>query len=303
MLFQEQRKQTSMNGNVYHFGIGRFECAVVNDGTFPYPQPSQLLFANAPSEQLAPFLEAHGIDADSWTEWVSCYPALLVNTGEELVLVDTGAGDFAPSTGRLIPQLRELDITPEDIGTVILTHGHPDHIGGAVNVDGEPAFPNARYVMAREEWAFWRSEPDLSSLQIGPHFIEVIRTVAQAKLPPLQDRMTLVDDGDEIVAGISVIAAPGHTPGHLALAIRSDGEELLYGSDVLVHPIHVEHPDWTTALDYSPSRAVVTRRKLLGRAAVDGVLVHSFHFPFPGLGRVVLEGAGWQWRSSAPVKL
>jgi glyoxylase-like metal-dependent hydrolase (beta-lactamase superfamily II) len=284
-----------MNGHVYRFRIGIFECVIVNDGTFFYPHPAQILFDDVPEERLTQALQEHEIDPAAWETYPSPYPSLLVKTGDQTILVDTGAGKLAPTTGQLLPNLRSIDVAPEEIDTVILTHGHPDHIGGNLDSTGKLAFANARYVMGREEWAFWASDPDLASLKI-PMFIEIIRSVAQAQLPPIRDRLTLVEDGDEIAPGIQVVAAPGHTPGHIALRITSEGEQLLWAVDTCIHPIHVEHPDWVSKADYLPHETVVTRRRLLGQAAVDRALVHMYHFPFPGLGHVVLQDGGWRWR-------
>jgi glyoxylase-like metal-dependent hydrolase (beta-lactamase superfamily II) len=284
-----------MHAHVYRFHIGTFECAIVNDGTFAYPHPAQLFFEDVPEEHLTQALQEHKIDPAAWETYLSPYPSLLVKTDDQIILVDSGAGGLAPTTGQLIPNLQSIGVTPEGIDTVILTHGHPDHIGGNLDSSGKPAFANARYVMGRDEWEFWAPDPDLASFKV-PMFTEVIRTVARTQLPPIQDRLTLVDDGDEVVPGIQVVAAPGHTPGHIALRITSAGEQLLWAVDTCVHPLHVEHPDWVTMIDYLPHETVVTRRRLLGQAAVDRALVHMYHFPFPGLGHVVLQDGGWRWQ-------
>lgn len=99
-----------------------------------------------------------------------------------------------------------------------------------------------------------------------------------------------------IVPGIHAVAAPGHTPGHMALAISSGGEQLLCISDTALHPIHVEHPDWCAVVDFAPQQVVTTRRRLFKRAANEKALVLGFHFPFPGLGHVIPKGDGWQWQ-------
>jgi glyoxylase-like metal-dependent hydrolase (beta-lactamase superfamily II) len=118
------------------FKVGAIQCTPVSDGSFPYP--ASLFFANVPRERLEEELRAHGLRTDEVTGTYTC---LLVSTGENKVLIDTGAGNMAPSTGELLANLEKAGTRASEIDTVILTHGHPDHIGGAVDPEGRPAFP------------------------------------------------------------------------------------------------------------------------------------------------------------------
>ena len=289
-----------MSAENYRFNVGSFEFIVVRDGTFAYPYPAKNVFinyfVNAPRDRLRQVLGEHNLDPEQWEQYVSPYSALLISTGQRRVLVDTGAGGLAPTTGKLIPNLKAEVIAPEDIDTVILTHGHPDHIGGNIDREGKPAFPNARYVMWKDEWDFWTSEPNLEELKIDEHGKEVLAMVARNNLLPIQDRLDLIDYETEIVPGIRAVAAPGHTPGHMAVAVASESEQLLDISDTVLHPIHLEESDWYSAVAFAPEEVVTTRRRLLNRAAAEKALVLAFHFPFPGLGRVVQKGEGWQWQ-------
>jgi glyoxylase-like metal-dependent hydrolase (beta-lactamase superfamily II) len=288
-----------MNNETFRFETGKLECIAVSDGTLTYtpptfPPPATLLFTNAPRERLEQVLREHNLQPEQWGEWTSPYICLVVNTGDHLVLVDTGADGLTPTTGRLLQNLKAEGIVPEKIDTVILTHGHPDHIGGNTDAQGKPAFPNARYVMWKDEWDFWTSEQ--AEQRLDEHVRELLLKFARENLPPIQGQVDLFDRDTEIVPGIRAVAAPGHTPGHMALEISSEGEQLLCISDAALHPIHLEHPEWHTAVDFDPKRVVTTRRRLLGKAAARKALALAFHFPFPGLGRVVQKGEGWQWQ-------
>jgi len=288
-----------MSKETFQFDVGKLKCITVSDGNLTYvpptfPPPATLLFANAKRELLEQVLLEHNLQPKQWVEWTSPYICLLVNTGDHLVLVDTGAGSFAPTTGRLLQNMQAEGIGPGDIDTVILTHGHPDHLGGNTDAEGKPAFPNALYVIWKDEWEFWTSEQ--AEQRLDEHVREILIRFARKNLPPLQGKIDLLDRETEIVPGIRAIAAPGHTPGHMALEISSQGEQLLCISDAALHPIHLEQPEWYAVVDFDPQEVVSTRRRLLDRAAARKAMVLAFHFPFPGLGHIVQKGDVWQWQ-------
>jgi glyoxylase-like metal-dependent hydrolase (beta-lactamase superfamily II) len=292
-------RRVTMNTDIFRFKLGDFDCVAVSDGTHTYapptfPPPAIFLFANAPKERLEPVLREHNLQPEQWLEWTSPYICLAVNTGKHQVLVDTGADGLAPSTGKLVQNLKAVGIAPEHIDTVILTHGHPDHIGGNTDSEGKLTFPDARYVMWKGEWDFWTSGQ--AETKLDEHVRERQLKFARRNLPPIQGRLKLVDCETEITPGIRALAAPGHTPGQMALAISSRGKQLLCVSDVVLHPIHLEQPEWCAGTDFSPQQVVATRRRLLKRAVTQSALVLAFHFPFPGLGHVMRKGEAWQWQ-------
>ncbi len=282
-----------MAGEAYTFEIGSIRCAPVSDGSLPYPP--NWFFANVPQQRLEEELRAHGLRTD---EIAGTYTCLLVLTGKNKVLIDTGAGKIAPSTGELLVNLEKAGARPTEIDTVILTHGHPDHIGGTVDAEGKPTFPNARYLMWKDEWEFWTSqEPDLSAVQL-PEEIKtgLILGTARRCLPPLRQQIELVEKESEVVPGIHVLPAPGHTPGHTAVAVSSGRDSVLHIADAVLHPILMEQPAWRAVFDLDQDRAAETRRQLLDRAAADKTKVMAYHFPFPTLGQVISRRAGgWQW--------
>ena len=282
-----------MDTETYRFKVGTFECIAVSDGTFAYPDHS--FFVNAPKERLEQVLREHNLQPG---EIIAPWICLWINTGQHRVLVDTGGGaGLLTSVGKLLPNLQAEEIKALDIDTVILTHGHPDHIGGNTDAEGKPVFSNARYVMWKDEWEFWTSDPDLAQLKVGEDLKQLMLALARKNLPPIQGQLYLVDRETEILPGIHAISAPGHTPGHMALTISSGSEQLLYISDAVLYPIHLEQPDWYPAFDLAPEQAMATRRQLLDRVATEEALVIACHFPFPGLGHVIQKGEAWWWQA------
>jgi glyoxylase-like metal-dependent hydrolase (beta-lactamase superfamily II) len=221
---------------------------------------------------------------------ITPFTFLSVKTDGGRFLVDTGAGDLYETAGKLPLSLQDAGISPQEIDTVIITHAHPDHIGGALDRSGDFLYPNARYVIRAEEWEFWFSR-EAESTAPGP-FVEVARD----RLSALESRTTLAADGDVISPGVSLLAAPGHTPGHTAVMFTSNSETLVYAADTALSPLHLRHPEWPVGLDIDTRTASVTRKRLADRAASEGWLVILQHFPpFPGLGRIRRNGEGWRW--------
>jgi len=274
----------------FRFKVGELDCLAVSDGT--YAPDAQLIFANAAEEELKQALEGHGLQGAEVPLWEAC---LLVRTNRHTVLVDTGMGrGRGPTTGRLLLNLEAEGIDPAEIDTVVLTHGHGDHIGGLTDGEGRLVFPHARYVMSREEWDFWMSAEGRPEMDEDmAHFLDV-------KLGPIAHRVELLENGGEIAPGVRVMDAAGHTPGHMMVEISAGRRKLLYTSDTLIHPLNLLYPDWYGAGEWDPQQAIVVRRGLLERAAREGLLLLAFHFPFPGLGYIRGSEEAWRWNPVLP---
>jgi glyoxylase-like metal-dependent hydrolase (beta-lactamase superfamily II) len=280
-----------LSSNVFRFKVGEFACLAILDDRCSYPP--EIFFSNVPRDRLRPLLAGYGKDE----EVEMCYICLFIHAGPHRVLVDTGMGPpgFRPAGGKLLEHLRGEGIEPDQIDTVILSHGHPDHIGGNLDEGGKPAFPNARYVMYEKEWEYWMSDPDLAELSLDPHFKEGILASARKNLSGIRGQIDLVRDADtEILPGIVAIATAGHSPGHMSLEILSNGERLLFLGDVFIHPIHIEDPEAIALVDHLPEAAITTRRRLFEKAVEEECLVMGPHFPFPGLGHIVRTAPWWQ---------
>jgi glyoxylase-like metal-dependent hydrolase (beta-lactamase superfamily II) len=118
-------------------------------------------------------------------------------------------------------------------------------------------------------------------------------------LPPLRKQIELVSKESEVVPGIHLLRAPGHTPGHMAVAISSENDAALDIGDAVIHLLLLEQTGWRPAVDLVPGQAADTRRRLLDRAAADRTKVMAFHFPFPAMGRITPgKSGGWHWEAA-----
>ena len=274
----------------WHFRLGRFRCIAIRDGG--HRGSADFLFCNAPQHEIAQALQSHTLAAD---QLVSSWTCLLVDTGENTLLVDTGIGSGIPDGGKLVTQLAQEGYSTEDIDLVFLTHGHGDHIGGCTDDHGKLTFSNARYVMGKTEYEFWMSNENLSTVSEG------MARFARKNLPAIRQRVELVEGGEEILPGIRAVEAFGHTAGHMGLEIQSEGEVLLHLADAALHELHVEFPQWYAPVDMQPEQVIATRHQVLERAATSGAKVLFYHFSFPSIGYVLRDEDTWRWRSVAEV--
>jgi glyoxylase-like metal-dependent hydrolase (beta-lactamase superfamily II) len=219
---------------------------------------------------------------------------LLINTGNQLVLFDTGDGGskmFGPKSGRQLANLKAAGIDPKDIDAVVLTHAHADHCWGIMSAGGAPNFPNAQIYMAQADFDFWTDEAKAKGDMMKP-MIEGTRR----HLLPNKDRLVFVKDGQEFLPGIQAMAAPGHTVGHMVYVITSDGKTLLNSGDIAHHAvISTQTPRVAFAYDTDGAQGVATRLKVFDMLAAQRMPFVSYHFPWPGVGYIAKQGDAYRY--------
>lgn len=274
----------------YRFMLGAFEVTVLSDGS--YTLPTDLLGTNVSRDEVRALLKTNYLDPD---ERISHVNIPLINTGDKLVLIDVGGGpNWMPTAGKLTENMEASGYAPEDVDMVVITHGHPDHIWGLIDDFDEGArFPNAEYVIAESEWDFWTTDKAASTL---PEGFQGFAIGAKKRLPVIADKTRRIKPGEEAMAGISTLDTPGHTLGHMSVAVTSKNDTLLVAADTMTHPfISFEHPGWWPRTDLDNAMAEKSRRTLLDMAATDRHLSLVYHLSFPGLGNVARSGSAYRW--------
>ncbi len=212
------------------------------------------------------------------------FAALLIESRDGVVLVDAGLGTRGADRGAglLLDELSGVGVGAGDVRTVIVTHGHADHVGGLVTSGGAPTFGQARHIVHRDEVAYWRSAA-ASALpgDAGGLARAAFGALAAAGL------LDEVDGDRRVATGVDLIATPGHTPGHVAVVV---GDALLWAGDAIVHPHNVVEPAWVSSADVDGDRNAATRELLLARAADDHLRLAAVHLPVTGRVRRIDDG-------------
>lgn len=284
---------STTNAGTYHFTIGDVTGIVLSDGWLE-SSPVQPTFA---SETSAGNVEKALSEAFLATDRVRLeLNTVVFRHGADTVLVDGGGGSLmGPSAGYLVARLKAAGIEPGDITHVVITHAHPDHVGGLLTDAGRPVFARARTVASADEVIFWTSKsPDLSTLRQDDQTKQFIISTAVKYLDALAP--SRISSEEEILPWLKAVPAAGHTPGHIALEINSGGEKLLHIADIAHHFIlNLVNPKWTSAFDAAPRLAVHTRKRIVGKAASERTRILGYHLPFPGLGHFRKQSGGFAW--------
>ncbi len=273
----------------YRFGLGQAEVTVVSDGPLPLGDPGSS-FLGVSKETVAKMLSDSFLPTDNV---VLEQNIPIVNFGERVVMFDTGMGfskAFGPTTGRLLASMKEAGIAPDAVDDIVCSHAHIDHIGGICSAEGKPLFPNARVHISQTDFDFWTDESKLG----GP--LKAFVAHARANLLPVRDKIVFFKSEQELLPGVTAIAAPGHTAGHHIFNVSSAGKSFAFLGDLTHHAVLLtENPRLEFAYDSDPKQAVQSRVRLLTSLAENKTPVMSFHFAWPGFGNLAKAGEGFRY--------
>ncbi len=273
----------------YRVMLGKFEVTALSDGTFNMPVDKLLqgIKPAAINKLLAEHFESSPLQTS--------VNAFLINTGSKLVLIDTGAGKFfGPTLGHVLKNLEASGYQPGQVDDVLLTHMHPDHLGGLLN-DGHMTFPNATVWVNKKDADYWLSPANMANAAKGRKgtFKDAMAAVKPYKAAGHFKTFT---GKETLLPGIRSLPEPGHTPGHTGYLVTSEGETMLVWGDIIhVQAVQFHHPSVTIAYDSNPAEARATRLKLLPWVAKKKILVAGAHLAFPGLGHVRKVKHGYRW--------
>lgn len=293
-LAQAQAAPLQLNGNVghYRFQVGDIAATVLSDGNIS--GPTTVYAGDAPEQELHAVLRNAFLPTDMMTLNMNI---LLLELGGRRILLEAGAGQtMGPNGGRLFENLRAIGLSAEDIDLIVISHTHPDHVGNLRAADGSRAFPRATVMIPADDWAFFvTQDPDLSYMPVPEDFRQRFAANIRQSVEPWLNDVELYEAGQEIVPGLTTIPAIGHTPGMANFLVQSGDQQLLLTADLAYHPVVNIDNNWRPGPDRDQETAAQSRRRIFDMAAADGVLVLGFHYPFPGLGRILRTDTGYAW--------
>lgn len=290
--FAQENKDLAINRitppDTHLFKVGDFQVMVIKDGARASGNPGETFGTDQSAETVGRLLTDNFLPADGY---VNSFAPVLIDTGSEIILFDTGFGKAgrAQGTGRLVEGMAAAGYMPEDVSIVVLTHMHGDHIGGLME-DGNPAFPKARYIAGEAEYDFWTDAARAGTPAEGN------QKAVLTNVKPNAEKMTFLKDGGEVVSGITAILAAGHTPGHMIFNVESQGRRLLLTADTANHfVLSLQRPDWEVRFDMDKAKAAETRKKVFDMVATDRIAFLGYHMPFPAVGFVEKLDTGYRF--------
>ncbi len=294
---------TNLNSRLLHISpkyfvinVGENKCTILEDLVYNYgPQD---FFSNVEQVELNKALK-NGYSLKE-NKIPSPFNLMLIENKNRKILIDTGIGYSEKPyligesefiwKGKLMALLNEINIKASQITDVVITHFHPDHIGGIYSQNGDLNFPNAVFHLPRKEYEYWLSNEANNQPSYFHLFIN-------KNIKPLSHNSIsfIAQDFQEITPELIAVKAPGHTKGQIALIIGKEKDQVLFISDAFLHPLHIENLNWQTNYDQDHKIAKMTRLKLIDLAYNNEMRINAFHFDFPGMGRIVRHKNNSKW--------
>eukprot|EP01025_Chloroclados_australasicus_P008510 TRINITY_DN1302_c4_g1_i1.p1 TRINITY_DN1302_c4_g1~~TRINITY_DN1302_c4_g1_i1.p1 ORF type:complete len:317 (+),score=38.14 TRINITY_DN1302_c4_g1_i1:116-952(+) len=269
------------NTRVYNFMLGEMPCTIVNDGVQSLPMAG-----------VYPNISEKAIEVNTGylhhpTTTVNAYTnALLCQSGDKLVLIDTGSFKYIPGlppdTGKLVEILQSIDVQPEDIDVILISHGHADHYFGLYNDEDGVVFPKATVWITEADYQYFMEKED-------PNFVRIFGGLLEGGINIQQFVPGVLFDGFE------AINSTGHSPGHVVYKVSSGDQVLYSAADAILIDVSLSNPEWRSALDVDPEAAINKRYEFYSMMVDTGALVHAYHLGFPGLGYIEADGPAFQW--------
>jgi glyoxylase-like metal-dependent hydrolase (beta-lactamase superfamily II) len=257
---------------MHRLTLGDFELSVFSDGT--YPLDGGAFFGVVPK-----VMWSRKVAADEKNYVTAGLNSLLIRTGKQTVLVETGMGNklssrmakFYGQPARLLENLAAGAVAPEDVDIVINSHLHFDHCGWNTVRDANgkfvPTFPRAQYYAPAGEWEYGRHPSERDSISfISENYDPLVES----------GQMTLLKGGEEIVPGISVRTFPGHTAHMQAIMVQSQGRTACYISDLMPTTAHVDLT-WGMGFDLYPLQTIESKKQYYSQAIPEKWLTVFTH--------------------------
>ena len=271
--------------NLNNVKIGNVKVTVLEDGYLNLPKE---VLKNISSE-----LEKTLTDNAESDLVLSNINTFLVEQNDQKLLVDDGCRDiFGPTCGFLPKQLEKAGTMPEEITDLFFTHLHPDHVGGAINEDGNPVFVNASVKIPEKEIDFWNKD-NFQDIDInGKGFADLAKSLLKA----YDGKIIPVSNEDEIIKNVHIVDLPGHTPGHSGFRIDDSNESFINLGDILHVPnIQLENPNISLLFDVDMEQGLKTRKMLFDMVSTDKLMCSGGHMLAPKFGFIEKFGTGYKF--------
>lgn len=263
--------------DIFKFTLGQFEISTLLDGIVQRDGPHPIFGENQNESTVQELLRQNYLPENKFEHG---FTPLLINTGKDLILFDTGNGKLNDNHGKLVNLLEKSGYNHEDVSKIVITHCHPDHIGG-LGLINDGYFKNATITIGETEYTSWKTGKNI------PEQRKSNKELFEKICLPLTDRMEFIKPNQDVVAGITAVNGFGHSPGHMCYNIESNNRNIFFAADITNHyVVSMQVPDWHVMFDDDKDMAIKSRKRILGMLAKEKIPMIGYHMPFPAIGYV-----------------